>query len=83
VKEIVMNAQAEHTQTPPRGHRVLWTVIGIVGGLVVLIPVAFYLVVVVAFSMADRAQPTVGEAYTAAQHYYKTRAIHPPTQVGG
>jgi hypothetical protein len=69
VKEIVMNAHAEHTQTPPRGHRVLWTVIGIVGGLVVLIPVALYLVVVVAFSMADRAQPTVGDAYTAAQHY--------------
>jgi hypothetical protein len=69
-EEIVMSALNQLTQAPPTRHRVFWTVITIVGGLVILVPIALYLLLVVAFGFAGH-RPTVGEAWTAAQSYYK------------
>jgi hypothetical protein len=71
-----MHVDPELMPAPHRRHRVLWTVIAIVGGLVVLIPVVLYLTLFVAFGIADRPTPTVGDAFTAAQHFYQAVERH-------
>jgi hypothetical protein len=71
-----MSEHPELRPTPHPRHRVLWTVIAIVGGLVVLIPVALYLILFVAFGIADRSTPTVGEAFTTAQYFYQAVEQH-------
>jgi hypothetical protein len=71
-----MTEQPDLGPAPHRQHKVLWTVIAIIGGLAILIPVALYVALFVAFGIADRGTPTVGEAFTAAQHYYQAIQQH-------
>jgi flagellar basal body-associated protein FliL len=73
-----MNAHSEPTSTPPgqKRHGVVWTVVAIIAGLVILVPVALFLLLVVGFGIADSHHPTVGEAYSAVQQYYKAIQRH-------
>jgi hypothetical protein len=66
-----MNVQPELGPEPHPRHKGLWTVVAVVGGLAVLVPVALYLLLVAALWIGDRPSPTVGEAYSAAQHFYQ------------
>ena len=66
-----MNSETQTAPAGPGRHRVLWTSLAVLGGLLVLIPVALYLVLFIGFESADKASPTVGDAFTAARHYYQ------------
>jgi uncharacterized membrane protein YbaN (DUF454 family) len=71
-----MTVDSQLGPKPHPRHRQLWIILGIVGGLVVLIPVALYLLLVAAFWIGDRPSPTVGDAYTAAQRFYQAVEQH-------
>jgi hypothetical protein len=69
----------QHLELRPvlrKRRRVLWIVIAIVGGLAVLIPVVLYVALFIAFGIADKSTPTVGEAFTTAQHFYQAVEQH-------
>lgn len=73
-----MNEHTGLTTAPPdsRRHGVVWKVIAFIAGLVILVAVAAFLLVVVAFGLADRPSPTVGDAYKAVQQYYQAVQRH-------
>jgi hypothetical protein len=71
-----MREHPELTPATRTRRRVLWTVIAVLGGLLVLIPVALYVTLFIAFGIADRGTPTVGEAFTTAQHFYQAIERH-------
>jgi hypothetical protein len=71
-----MSEHLELTSAPRRRRRMLWAVVAVVGGLLVLIPVALCVALFIAFGIADRSTPTVGVAFTTARHFYQAIEQH-------
>ena len=69
------------TQLAPASRR-RWTVIAIAGAVVVLVPLTLYVVLVVSLGFPGHS-PTVGQAQTAAQSYYKAIQQHDYTTAYG